>query len=878
MYHNKCFRGRIMNAKNIPLFFLLLFLSLIEYGKAAVNITPEDLVVIPNTILDPTGYSGDLVINPLTGTLHVMWIHGGTHGQIQFIERYPNGTWSEQEHISSDGMYVYGEENGNPRKCCSMTADKDGVVHIIFASAGGSVYYVYGNLGNWSEPLLIADKGHDSIHLDIVELDGNLYVVFMDAEEFTIHYVERVNGIWSKQRVIIERNLGDANVYNNGGDYPSLTKGENGMIYFVCRDMERFFEIKHNAIFGYMIPGYSDWKMVRYITNADRRVGNGPRLAVGSGNIYYSWSNSTGIAGDNKSNLYMGWTREPGNRNDWSPHFAGNNQIYGENTGDPYPCVSVFSDGTIFYFNGRRMLPRFTAWNGKYWMSARDAPWIGGTPYYDNDGRTIWVITYDTAFEHTPVGVSGVINTLADSTDYLNTAPNIVSEPDTTHAPGLSWHYQLQATDADGDPLTYSLVLAPETMTMDSSTGVINWTPDPLLDPLYDQYQMIDDKEIFLIGVKAEDNHREWDVQFFRLYIYDMPLSVAFGAEQTTGFRPFTVQFRDSSDGEIDSWLWDFGDGTTSSDRHPVHTYQNPGTYSVSLTITGPGGVRDTTRTDFITVLEPPPVAHFGADILDGPEPLSVQFTDSSTGNITGWFWDFGDTTSSTESNPEHTYNLAGDYSVRLIVTGPGGVDSLRRENYIHVFEVPLTAAFSASVLEGEKPLSVTFTDESAGVVTAWEWYFGDTHAENGGTSTEQNPTYTYEHSGIYTVILTVTGNIETSTEIKHNYITVEEGSAVQNTDVLPREFAVYQNYPNPFNMQTRIDYDVPESADVRLVIFNTAGKRVIELENGRKSAGIYQVEWNGLDSQGRDVPSGTYIVKLQAGDFTGQKKIVLIK
>lgn len=873
----KCFRGNSMNTLKLLPLFLPLFLCFVLNVSAEVNITADDLVVIPNTILDPTGYSGDLAISPLDGTLHVIWIYGGTHGQIQYIIRYPNGTWSEQEQISSAGMYVYGEENGNPRKCISLTVDDEGVVHIIFAFAGGSVYYVYGNTGNWSEPLLIADKGHDSIHLDIVEIDGNLYVVFMDAEEYTIHYIERINGVWSKQRVIIERNLGDTDVHNNGGDFPSLAKGDNGMIYFVCRDMERFFDVKHNVIFGYMVPGYSDWHMVQYITNADRRVGNGPRMGIGNGNIYYAWSNSTGYSGPNKSNLYCGWTREPGNQNDWSPHFGGNNQIYGENTGDPYPCVSVFSDGTIFFFNGRRMLPRFTAWNGKYWMSARDAPWIGGTPYYDNDGRTIWVITYETSSDHTPVGVSGVINTLADSTDYSDTAPEIISVPDTTNAPDQPWLYQVQATDVDGDPLTYSLVLAPETMTIDSATGVINWTPDPL-DTIYDQYEVVGDKEVYLIGVKAADNRRKWDVQFFRLYIYEMPLAAWFGAEQTTGLKPFTVQFRDSSEGEIATRLWDFGDGNTSTEQHPVHTYQNAGAFSVSLTVTGPGGVKDITRTNFITVLEPPPVAIFGADTLTGPQPLTVQFMDSSTGEISSWFWDFGDTTTSTEQNPIHTYQAAGDYDVNLIVTGPGGADTLKRENYIHVFNVPFTADFSASVLTGDKPLSITFTDLSTGVVTAWDWYFGDVYAQDGGTSTEQNPTYTYEHAGIYTVILTVTGQTETRTEIKHNYITVNEGSAVENTDLLPKEFAVYQNYPNPFNMQTCINYDLPLSADVRLIIYNTAGKRVIELENGRKSAGVYQVEWNGLDSQGGEVPSGTYIVRLQAGDFIGQKKIVLIK
>jgi len=80
--------------------------------------------------------------------------------------------------------------------------------------------------------------------------------------------------------------------------------------------------------------------------------------------------------------------------------------------------------------------------------------------------------------------------------------------------------------------------------------------------------------------------------------------------------------------------------------------------------------------------------ADFTADKTEGVKPLTVQFTDQSTGEITSWYWEFGDGETSTEQNPIHTYNSTGYFTVSLTVTGPGGSDTETKENYIHVTEV----------------------------------------------------------------------------------------------------------------------------------------------------------------------------------------------
>jgi PKD repeat protein len=85
--------------------------------------------------------------------------------------------------------------------------------------------------------------------------------------------------------------------------------------------------------------------------------------------------------------------------------------------------------------------------------------------------------------------------------------------------------------------------------------------------------------------------------------------------------------------------------------------------------------------------LVPAPVADFTADPASGTAPLTVNFTDLSTGSITDWAWDFGDSGTSTEQNPAHIYNTPGAYTVSLTVTGPGGTAIETKTDYITVSE-----------------------------------------------------------------------------------------------------------------------------------------------------------------------------------------------
>jgi len=162
------------------------------------------------------------------------------------------------------------------------------------------------------------------------------------------------------------------------------------------------------------------------------------------------------------------------------------------------------------------------------------------------------------------------------------------------------------------------------------------------------------------------------------------------------------------------------------------------------------------------------PVANFEGTPTEGDAPLLVDFTDQSTGTINTWDWDFGDGNTSGEQNPSNEYLNSGLYTVNLTVTGPGGSNNFERYQYINVaYPIP-TADFIGTPTEGAAPLEVEFTDLSVDSVNTWTWDFGD-----GGSSSEENPVYTYQTEGLYTVSLTVEGPGGSDAETKIDYILV---------------------------------------------------------------------------------------------------------
>ncbi len=118
---------------------------------------------------------------------------------------------------------------------------------------------------------------------------------------------------------------------------------------------------------------------------------------------------------------------------------------------------------------------------------------------------------------------------------------------------------------------------------------------------------------------------------------------------------------------------------------------------------------------------------------------------------------------------------------------------------------------------------------------------------------------------------------IDDNTEIFGSISVIYNSVNAQNDNVDMLRYKL-TNYPNPFNPTTTISYQLPEQSDVELSIYNLKGEKIITLDKGTKEKGKYSVVWNGLDKNGKKVPSGVYFYRIKAGKFTAAKKMILLK
>ena len=168
------------------------------------------------------------------------------------------------------------------------------------------------------------------------------------------------------------------------------------------------------------------------------------------------------------------------------------------------------------------------------------------------------------------------------------------------------------------------------------------------------------------------------------------------------------------------------------------------------------------------------PTADFIANAQSGYTPLTVNFSDLSSGSPTSWSWNFGGSGTSTSQNPSYTYSNPGTYTVSLTATNAQGSNSTTKTNYITVTSANAPKAdFSNNPSSGRNPLNVQFTDRSTGSPTSWSWNFGDSE-----TSTSQNPSHTYSNPGTYTVTLTATNSYGYNVKTKTNAVSVSSSSA----------------------------------------------------------------------------------------------------
>ncbi|MCK4270825.1 MAG: PKD domain-containing protein [Methanogenium sp.] len=171
-----------------------------------------------------------------------------------------------------------------------------------------------------------------------------------------------------------------------------------------------------------------------------------------------------------------------------------------------------------------------------------------------------------------------------------------------------------------------------------------------------------------------------------------LPPIADFTANVTIGTPPLTVKFSDRSTGSPTSWSWDFEESSGGAQENAVHTFDYVGNYNISLTVSKDPGGADTKIIENYIRVGYAPTADFTAVPRSGDNPLTVNFTDTSTHDPTSWEWDFGDGRSSILQSPNHVYMYRGRYNVTLTATNEFGSDEEIKTEYI---QIDLSAATS---------------------------------------------------------------------------------------------------------------------------------------------------------------------------------------
>ena len=245
-----------------------------------------------------------------------------------------------------------------------------------------------------------------------------------------------------------------------------------------------------------------------------------------------------------------------------------------------------------------------------------------------------------------------------------------------------------------------------------------------------------------------------------QIMIYSNPLA-SFNLNGNVCLPQGTANFVNASTmsdgtGPLLTYLWNFGDGNTSTVTNPVHNYTTGGPFTVTLTATSNNGcIDDTVRT--IATIYAQPHAAFTVDSVESCYGGTFNFTDQSTAansTVTQWFWNFGDATTSTLQNPTKQYASPGTYTVKLYINSAAGCRSDTATMNVTVLQLPTVSYTSSALACQAQPVQLTSTSVSnGGNITQYNWTVNAT--PTGGNNSSIN--YTPAASGNNNIVLSVT-------------------------------------------------------------------------------------------------------------------------
>jgi gliding motility-associated-like protein len=389
---------------------------------------------------------------------------------------------------------------------------------------------------------------------------------------------------------------------------------------------------------------------------------------------------------------------------------------------------------------------------------------------------------------------------------------------DIYNAASFTWIFGDGSSSYEKDTITHTYNQAGSYIPVLILEDSINYT---LGDSITCVLTLIPDTELFVIGPEVD----------FTMIGED------------TSCTAYSVTFTNFTDPDsIDYWLWDFGDGSTSTDMHPTHFFSDQGSYDITLKAYVYDGndtcVYTVSKEDLVTVFDPPQIIYSLSDI-DSCPPLNIIFTveDSTiTFPASEYYWDFGDGQASSEQNTTHVYDSSGSFNVSLTVTFENGCETTYAyDSTVTIYPVPEADFNIVPEINGAK-ISYYLFENNSQDATNYVWDFGD-----GGNSLEENPQYLYDDEGTYLIKLIAINEYGCSdTAVKDQYIYLEpqfSNTFTPNGDGQNDQFVI--------KMTGGLD-------NLWLKVFDRWGKLVYEKED-------YQNDWDGTDMNGTAVPPDTY-------------------
>ncbi|MCF8381761.1 MAG: PKD domain-containing protein [Bacteroidales bacterium] len=339
---------------------------------------------------------------------------------------------------------------------------------------------------------------------------------------------------------------------------------------------------------------------------------------------------------------------------------------------------------------------------------------------------------------------------------------------------------------------------------------------------------------------------------------------------------PNSIRFKDKSFGDIQDFVWSFGDGNHSKEISPVHNYPQEGYYFTCLTVWNNFGIPNT-NCRWVPVnlsANKDCRAHFmfTVDSIN----LKAAFTDNSYGEIDTWRWDFGDGTTSNLKNPTHSYAEKGYYRVKLI---SGNSTSGCKSNEVKLLNVgeenKLKVSFDYEADSTNLKASgypIDFVGTTSGDASSYEWDFGDEQLKRFTVmdSTTSIITHYYDLPGVYTACLRASDPISDQYDV---YCEKVKTAFAVSTDVFESNKGTMTVYPNPANEYTSISYNLPATTLIEIAIFDAMGRRIETLVRTEKEKGNHKISWNTSS-----LNQGLYLVKLMTSDQIITQGVVINK